>query len=73
MDPEPAAAPLENTWWSLTQVGDTHVATAEGQEEPYLILDPKGMRASGSGGCNRISGRYELNGERLTSARWRGP
>ena len=62
----PGPAPLENTWWKLTQVGDTPVVTAEGQEEPHLILDPKEMRASGSGGCNRMTGRYELNGGRLT-------
>jgi putative lipoprotein len=65
-DPGPPPARLENTWWKLTQVGITTVATTEGQQEPHLILEPEGMRASGSGGCNRMTGTYELNGERLT-------
>ena len=62
----PGPVTLEKTWWKLTQVGNTPVVTAQGQEEPHLILDPKGMHVTGSGGCNRMTGRYELNGERLT-------
>ncbi len=65
----PATAPLENTHWKLTELEGRPVLSTPrqpGQAEPHLILNPVGRRASGSGGCNRFSGNYQLKGDRLS-------
>jgi copper homeostasis protein (lipoprotein) len=60
-----ANATLENTSWQLTGLGKTSVSAPSPQREAYLLLDPANHRVSGSGGCNRLAGSYELNGEQL--------
>jgi heat shock protein HslJ len=60
-----ASATLENTSWRLTSLGNTSVSAPSPQREAYFILDPANHRVSGSGGCNRLMGSYELNGELL--------
>ncbi|MGH8470128.1 MAG: YbaY family lipoprotein [Gammaproteobacteria bacterium] len=57
---------LENTYWKLTRLGDAPVAMIPQQREPHIILNSESRRVSGSGGCNRLMGSYELNGDRLT-------
>jgi heat shock protein HslJ len=57
--------PLENTYWKLTHLGEAPVSVAEKQREPHFILNPADKRISGSGGCNRFTGGYELQGDRL--------
>jgi putative lipoprotein len=64
--PEAPARALENTYWKLTWLGDTQVEAVAGQREAHLILDSQSHRASGSGGCNVLTGSYTLNGEHLT-------
>jgi heat shock protein HslJ len=64
-----AAVPLEKTDWRLIRLGDATVTAADPQRTPNLVLDPVSHRVSGSGGCNRLSGGYELKGERLTFGR----
>jgi len=61
-------APLENTQWKLTRLGQTSLSDST-QQEPYLLLDPQNQRVSGSGGCNRITGSYKLNENELTFGR----
>jgi len=61
-----SGATLENTNWQLTHLGDAPVKFASQQEEAYFVLDPDTHRVSGSGGCNRIMGGYELAGYHLT-------
>ena len=58
--------PLENTYWKLTQLGGGPVVAAERQREPHFILHAASKRVSGSGGCNRFMGGYELKGDRLS-------
>src|SRR5262245_10180364 len=58
--------PLENTYWKLTHLGGAPVTAAEPQRQAHFILNPADKRVSGSGGCNRFTGGYELNGDRLT-------
>jgi len=53
--------PLENTYWKLTNLGNTPVPAASEQREPHFVLDSQTRRVSGSGGCNRFTGSYELN------------
>lgn len=60
------SASLENTYWRLVVLGDQPVAVQQRPREAHLILHPADGRVSGSGGCNRLTGRYELDGEKLT-------
>lgn len=57
---------LENTKWRLKKLGDAPVKSAPEQQEAYFVLSSENHRVSGSGGCNRLMGSYELNGDRLT-------
>jgi copper homeostasis protein (lipoprotein) len=61
-----ASVPLEKTEWKLVRLGDVAVRVEDQHREPQLVFDPASHRVSGSGGCNRIVGGYELNGEKLT-------
>jgi copper homeostasis protein (lipoprotein) len=56
---------IENTHWRLTALGHVSVAAGSAQREAFFLLDPANHRVSGSGGCNRLAGSYELNGEQL--------
>jgi copper homeostasis protein (lipoprotein) len=57
---------LENTNWRLKQLGDARVKSDPEQEAAYFLLNSETHRVSGSGGCNRLMGSYELSGDRLT-------
>ena len=58
--------PLENTYWKLLRLGESQIAAPEKQRELHLMFHPASRRVSGSGGCNRITGSFERQGERLT-------
>ena len=58
-----ATEPLENTYWKLTRLGDTPVTGGQKQREPHVILNSETRRVGRSGGCNRLVGSYELNGD----------
>ncbi|HTS58021.1 MAG TPA: META domain-containing protein [Terriglobales bacterium] len=60
-----ATESLENTYWKLTNLGNTPVPAASEQKEPHFVLDSQTRRVSGSGGCNRLTGSYELNEDHL--------
>jgi putative lipoprotein len=60
-----SAEPLENTYWKLTNLGNTAVPAASEQKQPPFVLDSQTRRVSGSGGCNRLTGSYELNEDHL--------
>ena len=60
-----STGPLENTYWKLTNLGNTRVAASSQEKEPHFILNSETRRVSGSGGCNRLTGSYELNGDHL--------
>jgi len=51
---------LEDNRWRPIRIGDETVTLAEHQSEPWIEFDPKAKRVTGSGGCNRISGSYEV-------------
>jgi copper homeostasis protein (lipoprotein) len=48
---------LEDSRWRLTRVGSTTVEATP--NEPWMVLDSRQKRMTGSGGCNRISGDYD--------------
>ena len=54
-------ARLENTTWNLTRLGDKEEKADKSERTPYIFLDPNGNRLSGSGGCNRLSGTYQVD------------
>ena len=55
---------LENTHWKLTSLGEVPVKAVS--REPLFVLNSETHRVSGSGGCNRLTGRYELKDDHLT-------
>jgi uncharacterized lipoprotein YbaY/heat shock protein HslJ len=64
--PRFAAAPLLRTTWRLTRLGSTPVAPAADQRNrPYLVFDDDTNRFSGAGGCNRLVGAYDVDGEAI--------
>jgi putative lipoprotein len=65
-------ATVENTYWKLTRLGGQRVGVARWPEEPHLILHPDSRRLSASGGCNRFTGPYKLEGEQLRFGRIAG-
>jgi heat shock protein HslJ len=60
-----ADAPLEKTEWRLAWLSGTKIESGTPQQMPYIQLDPDSHRVSGSGGCNRLMGGYELAGDHL--------
>ena len=63
---EGALVPLEKTEWRLVRLGRATVAGDDLHRQPQIVLDPVSRRATGSGGCNRIVGGYQLKGDKLT-------
>jgi heat shock protein HslJ len=59
------AVQLRSTYWKLIALGTTPVNVADSQREPHIIIQPDSKRVNGSGGCNRMFGSYELNGDAL--------
>ena len=57
---------LRSTYWKLTALGDKPVTVADSQREPHIVLAPDSKQLSGSGGCNRMFGTYELNGDAIS-------
>lgn len=56
---------LLNTYWKLTRLNDEPVEVYEQQREPSLILANEENRLSGSDGCNRIMGGFQLREDKL--------
>ncbi len=54
---------LEDTEWTLVKLDGKAVIAAP--KPAYLLLNSASHRVSGSGGCNRLVGSYELAGSRL--------
>jgi heat shock protein HslJ len=54
--------PITNTYWKLTELGGEPAKVAPNQREPHVILQLHENRLVGSGGCNRLTGQYQLAG-----------
>jgi copper homeostasis protein (lipoprotein) len=61
-----SSVPLESTYWKLVRLGGKSITVTPKQREPYFVLDSKTKRIAGFGGCNRFTGTYQQNGDRLT-------
>jgi copper homeostasis protein (lipoprotein) len=62
-------SPLRGTYWKLVRLHGTPVQVVEKQREPHLILANFEPRISGSGGCNRVTGSFEIDGDKLRLGR----
>jgi len=61
-----ASANLRGTDWKLVALGDKAVTPpADTQRAAHIVLQQDAKTVSGSGGCNRLFGVYELNGDGL--------
>lgn len=57
--------PIENTHWKLTWMPGTKIESGTPQQAPFIMLDSASKRMSGSGGCNQLTGGYELESDHL--------
>jgi len=60
-----ATLPLLNTQWRLTQLGAEVIDNPPGQGTVNFLLQPSSTNLVGFSGCNRMFGRYALNGATL--------
>jgi copper homeostasis protein (lipoprotein) len=67
-----ADSPLRGTYWKLVRLGDAPVSAGTRQREAHLILANDALRVSGSSGCNRLAGGFELDGDKLRFSRVAG-
>jgi putative lipoprotein len=58
-------AKLEGREWSLVELGGKPANASLDGKTPNLLLNANDRRLSGSGGCNRLVGGYELRGQSL--------
>lgn len=56
---------LRGVYWKLVRLGDSPTPAAEKQREAHLIFAADAPHLSGSGGCNRLMGGFELDGDQL--------
>jgi heat shock protein HslJ len=56
------AFPLAGPTWRLVELEGKPVPDTQGLFAPTLQLDASSLRASGTGGINRYTANYELNG-----------
>ena len=54
--------PLEGTYWKAIELSGKPTPPQDAKREAHLQFQPGG-RVSGSDGCNRLSGTYELEGD----------
>lgn len=56
---------LANTHWRLTQLGGEVIDNPPGDRDVYFELQQSSTSVVGFSGCNRMFGRYALDGETL--------
>ena len=70
--PNPVGArPLEGRYWKAIELAGKPTPTQEPSREAHLLFQAGG-RVSGSDGCNRIMGGYELKGDSVTFGQMAG-
>jgi len=50
---------LANNRWVPVHIGDHTVTVEHGHQEPWIELDERSQKVTGSGGCNRFNGSYQ--------------
>ena len=65
-DAAPSSQPsLTETQWNLIELNGNPVGVRPTETQPYIYLQVQGDRLSGSGGCNRFFGSFDLSGSSL--------
>jgi heat shock protein HslJ len=62
---------LEGTYWKAIELAGKPTPTQDPKREAHLQFQAGG-RVSGSDGCNRITGTYQLKGDRVTFGQMAG-
>ena len=62
---EAPALPLLNTGWRLTHLGDEVIDNPAGERAVNFLMKPSSTDVVGFSGCNRMFGRYALEGTSL--------
>ncbi len=62
--------PLEGTYWKAIELAGKPTPTQDPKREAHLQF--QGRRLSGSDGCNRLTGTYQLNGDRVAFGQMAG-
>ena len=57
--------PLEDIPWNLVSQDGLVLEPGSRARPPEILLSGKDKRLGGSGGCNRLMGSYELDGDKL--------
>jgi heat shock protein HslJ len=65
------ARPLEGTHWTAIVLAGRPVPAQDANREAHLVFQP-GARVSGSDGCNRLTGGYQIKGDALTFGQMAG-
>ena len=67
-----STAPLLNTYWKLTRLGELVVTTPQDAREIHFVMHPENQRVTGFSGCNQMMGSYVLDGSELRFERMGG-
>jgi heat shock protein HslJ len=59
------AASLKETQWNLVELDGAAVAAVSADAQPYIYLHDDSDKLTGSGGCNRFFGSFDLSGSSL--------
>ncbi|HEX9186923.1 MAG TPA: YbaY family lipoprotein [Vicinamibacteria bacterium] len=72
--PRLETAPLERTYWRLTQIEGVAVAPSESRNrrEAHLLFGSDQGRLVGSDGCNAVIGEYAIEGPRISFGKLTG-
>ena len=63
-NPQRAGRPLQSTYWKAVEIAGKPIPAQPGTREAHLVFQAEG-RMSGSDGCNRIAGSYEVKEDRI--------
>ncbi|WP_268033445.1 META domain-containing protein [Algoriphagus sp. PAP.12] len=54
-------AKWEGKQWTLVEISGIPVQTSGSEKDAHLVFDSRDKEVTGSGGCNRIFGPYEID------------
>lgn len=71
--PAPSStAQLEGTYWKFMTLDGKPIESPKGARELHIGLNSRTQRILGFPGCNRMSGSYQLNGDKITFSQMAG-
>ena len=63
-NPQRTGRPLQSTYWKAVEIAGKPIPAQPGTRDAHLVFQTEG-RMSGSDGCNRIAGSYEVKEDRI--------